>query len=283
MASKSMFDLYSQAEKEGYAIPAFNYSDIWDMLAIIEAAQEERAPIILSMNPLVKQAISVELCGALGKAVMERIQTPIIHHLDHGSSVEMCKEAINNDFPSVMFDGSKLSLENNIALTKEVVEYAHKREIFVEGEIGKIRGQGIEGDFEGGDFLVNVAEAQEYVSKSGVDSLAIGIGNAHGFYVGKPELNFKRLREVDEVVDIPLVLHGGTGIPKEDIQQAIKYGIRKINVGTIIHCTYMNNMRKELNRLGDDAYTLDVVKPVKKEIKKVIRQWIRTCMCDGKA
>jgi len=110
----------------------------------------------------------------------------------------------------------------------------------------------------------------------------VGIGSAHGFYEGKPEINFKRLAEVNEAISIPLVLHGGTGIPEEDIKKAIKNGINKVNVGTIIHCTYMNGMRSELNRLGENPYTLDVVKPVMDEIKVVVKNWIRVCMADGK-
>lgn len=116
-----------------------------------------------------------------------------------------------------------------------------------------------------------------------MDSLAVGIGSAHGFYKGKPELNFKRLAEINKAVDTPLVLHGGTGIPQEDIQRAIKEGINKVNVGTIIHCTYMNNLREELNRAGDNPYTLDVMKAVYPKVKEVVKRWIRVCMANGKA
>ena len=149
--------------------------------------------------------------------------------------------AIDNNYPSVMIDASKYSLEENIGMVKKVVEYARPKGVHVEAELGKIKGKGIEGDFKGGDFLINVEEAITLVKETGVDSLAVGIGTAHGFYEGKPEINFKRLAEVNAAVNIPLVLHGGTGIPEEDIRKAIKNGINKVNVGTIIHCTYMNN------------------------------------------
>ena len=272
----------AKADKEGFAVPAFNYSDIWDFLAIIEAAQEERAPVMLACNPLVAADIGVELCGALGLAAMAKATTPIIHHLDHSFSVDLCKAAIDHGYPSVMIDASKHSLEANIVAVREVVEYAAPKMVHVEAEIGKIRGKSLEGEYTGDDFLVQVEDAVALVGATGVDSLAVGIGTAHGFYEGKPEINFKRLADVNAAVNVPLVLHGGTGIPEEDVRLAIKNGINKVNVGTIIHCTYMNSLRGELARVGPNPYTLDVIKPVKDKIKEVVKAWIRVCMADGK-
>ncbi len=283
MDKPTLKELLHDADHGGYAIPSFNYSDLWDFLAIAEAAQEEQAPVMVASNPLVVQAIGADVLGAVGRAVMGKARIPLIHHLDHSFSVEMCKEAIDQGYPSVMIDASKHPLEENIRQVKEVVAYAHPRGVHVEAEIGKIKGKGIEGDFKGGDFLVEVEEAKKLVEATGVDSLAVGIGTAHGFYEGVPEINFTRLAEVNEALSIPLVLHGGTGIPEEDIRKAIRYGINKVNVGTIIHCTYMNSLREELNRRGENPYTLDVIKPVKERIKSVIKSWIRTCMANGKA
>jgi ketose-bisphosphate aldolase len=283
MSKKTLKELLRAADQGGYAIPSFNYSDIWDFLAIIEAAEEEEAPVMIASNPLVVTDIGVELCGTFGKAAMEKAKTPLIHHLDHSFKVEMCKAAVENGYPSVMIDASKYSLEENIKMVKEVISFARPKGVHVEAEIGKIKGKGIEGDFMGGDFLVQVDEAVTLVKETGVDSLAVGIGTAHGFYEGKPEINFKRLAEVNNAIDIPLVLHGGTGIPEEDIKKAIKNGINKVNVGTIIHCTYMNNLREELVKREPNPYTLDVVKPVKEKIKEVVKMWIRTCMVNGKA
>ena len=281
--SITLKEAIKKADQGGYAVPSFNYSDIWDFLAIIEAAEEENAPIMIASNPLVVEAIGVEVCGAMGAAAMAKAKIPLFHHLDHSFKVEMCKAAIDNGYPSVMIDASKYSLSENIAKVLEVVEYAKAKNVHVEAEIGRIKGAGIEGNFEGGDFLVQVNEAAELVKATGVDSLAVGIGTAHGFYEGKPEINFRRLKEVNDAIDTPLVLHGGSGIPEEDIKMAIKNGINKVNVGTIIHCTYMNNMREELIRLGENPYTLDVVPPVKEKIKAVVKEWIRVCMANGKA
>lgn len=273
-----------KADKEGFAVPAFNYSDVWDMLAIVEAAKEEQAPIMLASNPLVTRDIGIEICGAMGCAVMKKEDHPVIHHLDHSSKVDLCCAAIDNGYPSVMIDASKLPLEENIATSRQVVEYAKAKRVHVEAEIGKIKGNGIEGKYTGTglDYLVDPDEAKQLVDATGVDSLAVGIGTAHGFYEGKPEIHFDRLAEVNEAVSIPLVLHGGSGIPLEDVRKAIKNGINKVNVGTIIHCTYMNNMRKTLNEMGENPYTLDVVKPVIQQIKGVVKEWIQVCMADGK-
>lgn len=283
MKNITLKELLKKADQGGYAIPSFNYSDIWDFLAIIEAAEEEGAPVMIASNPLVVTDIGVELCGALGKAAMEKAKIPLIHHLDHSFNVEMCKAAIDNDYPSVMIDASKYTLEENIGMVKDVVAYALPKGIHVEAELGKIKGKGIEGDFLGGDFLINVEEAVTLVRETGVDSLAVGIGTAHGFYEGKPEINFKRLAEVNNAVNIPLVLHGGSGIPEEDIRKAIKNGINKVNVGTLIHTTYMNSLREELNKRAPNPYTLDVIKPVKEKIKEAVKMWIRICMVNDKA
>jgi ketose-bisphosphate aldolase len=283
MQKRNLKEILKKADRFGYAIPSFNYSDIWDFLAIVEAAEEEEAPVIIASNPLVVKEIGMEICGALGNAAMNKANIPLIHHLDHSPKVEMCKDAIDQGYPSVMIDASKYSLVENIKIVKEVVDYAHPKGVHVEAEIGKIKGKGIEGDFTGGDFLVQVDEAVTLVKETGVDSLAIGIGTAHGFYESKPEINFQRLAEVNKAIDIPLVLHGGTGIPEEDIKRAIYNGINKVNVGTIIHCTYMNNLREELVKREPNPYTLDVIKPVKEKIKQVVKMWIRICMANGKA
>jgi fructose/tagatose bisphosphate aldolase len=155
--------------------------------------------------------------------------------------------------------------------------------VFVEGEVGRIKGMGIEGRFTGNDFLARVDDCVRFVAESHADSLAVGIGTAHGFYEGKPELHFDRLEEINAAVKVPLVLHGGTGIPQDDVRRAIRGGINKVNVGTIIHCTYMNAVRAELNARGENPYTLDVMKPVRAAVKNVVGQWIRVCMADGKA
>jgi len=270
-------ELLKKADESRYAIPAFSYSDIWDFLAIIEAAEEERSPVIISCNPLVVKAIGVDYLAAIGKASMQLAKVPLIHHLDHSASFELCAECVEKGYPSVMIDGSALKLKENIALTRKVVEFAHPRAVCVEGELGRIKGKSIEDEYKGENFLVNIEEAVQFVKETKVDSLAIGIGTAHGFYKNKPELNFERLAEINEAIRIPLVLHGGTGIRDEDIKKVISLGINKVNIGTIIHCTYMNSLKEELNSRDKNPYTLEVMLPVKEKIKKVVAERIRVC------
>ena len=270
-------ELLKKADEGGYAIPAFNYSDIWDLLAIIEAAEEEKSSVIISSNPLVAKAIGIDYLAAIGKISVHLAKVPLIHHLDHSTSFELCAECVEKGYPSVMIDGSALKLEQNIALARRVVEFAHLKGVCVEGELGRIKGKSIEGKYKGEDFLVNVEEAIQFVKETKVDSLAIGIGTAHGFYKTSPELNFERLAEINEAIKIPLVLHGGTGIPDEDIKKAIFLGMNKVNIGTIIHCTYMNSLREELNKREKDPCTLEVMFPVKEKIKKVVKERIQVC------
>jgi len=234
-------ELLEKAKKGGYAIPAFNINDCWDMTAIIEAAEELRAPVIIATFHRVLKTLSPEIVGAMGNAAIKTATIPVVLHLDHCEDVELCKVAVDNGYTSVMIDGSKLSLEENIKMVKEVTDYAHAKGVFVEAELGRIKGRDFEGIFEGGDFLIQVPDAVELLKATGADLLAPGIGTAHGFYKGKPEINFKRLEEVNNAVDVPLVLHGGTGIPEEDVRRGIKNGICKVNVGTIIRHVYMTN------------------------------------------
>jgi fructose/tagatose bisphosphate aldolase len=140
----------------------------------------------------------------------------------------------------------------------------------------------VEGVYAGDDFLAQVDEVVRFVRETGVDSLAVGIGTAHGFYRGKPEIHFDRLEEIDAAVSVPLVLHGGTGIPEQDVRRALRGGINKVNVGTIIHCTYMNTVRAELQRLGENAYTLDVMPAARAAVREEVKKWIRVCLADGK-
>lgn len=274
--------LLHRADREGFAVPAFNYSDIWDFLGIVEAAQHLRAPVFVSSNQLVVTDIGVELCGAFGQAAMRKAETPLIHHLDHCTRPDICRAAIDNAYPSVMIDASMRPLTENIGLVREVVDYAHSRGVMVEGEVGRIKGKGIEGEYSGDDFLAAVDEVVRFVEETEVDSLAVGIGTAHGFYKGKPEIRFDRLGEINAAVPTPLVLHGGTGIPEEDIRRAIGSGINKVNVGTIIHCTYMNTVRAELAARGDNAYTLEVMAPARGAVREEVKRWIRVCRAEGR-
>jgi len=258
----------------GTAIPAFNYSCLWDLLAIANVADRTGTPVMVAANPHVAQAIGVDLCTAMVSSLSRRSRVLLFDHLDHSTSVELCVRAIDTGFPSVMIDGSACSLDENVRLTDEVVRYAHPRGVVVEAEIGRILGRGVEADGGDGVFLADIDEAVELVERTGVDSLAVGIGTAHGLYKGTPQLRFDLLEEIASRVAVPLVLHGGTGIPDEDIRTAIRLGISKVNVGTMIHLSYMHGMKRELNDADPNPYTIDIIKRVLPDIEAAVEDRI---------
>lgn len=275
-------DLLKQADDGGYAIPAFNYSDVWEMEAIIKAAEALHSPVMIATNAAVVETHGVEYLAKQGAAAADQATVPVINHLDHCFKPEICEAAIRAGYPSVMIDQSHCELEHNIAVTKHIVEMAAPLDVAVEGEIGRIKGKSVEGTYNGDDFLVDVPSAVKMARETGVTSLAIGIGNAHGFYTETPKLNFRRLQEVNEAISTPLVLHGGTGISPEDIQKAIRLGINKVNVGTLLHYCYVTKLRSILKENPDTYNVISVMTPVLEEITQTVKACIRMCMSDNK-
>jgi ketose-bisphosphate aldolase len=283
VSGSTLTKLLRHAQENGYAIPHFNYSDLWDLLAIIEAAEEEQAPIIFASIPKVVNSFGADVCGAVGVALMARARVPVVHHLDHAVSFELCKAAIDCGYPSILMDASMHPLAENTRIVKQVVEYAHAKGVHVEAEIGRIPASKDEGTAGTGKALVDPDEARRLVDDCGVDSLAIGIGTAHGFYKEKPHIDFDRLARVKALVSVPLVLHGGTGVPEDDVRRAIRGGIAKVNVGTIIRHTYLTSLRDALGSMELAAQTADIQTAIRPRIKQVVREWIQVCMASGKA
>lgn len=278
----SLQQLLREAEQAQYAVPAFNYSDIWELSAIVETAAQLHAPVICQSHTKITDIFSIGWLGRLGCAVMENAPCPVIHHLDHSSSEQLCMQAIDNGYVSVMFDGSALTLDENIRRTQQVTAYARQHgNVCVEGEIGRIRGSSDEGSFAGGDYLANVDDVVRMATESGVDSLAVGLGNAHGFYRQRPRLDFALLAQINAAVDTPLVLHGGSGIPDDDIRQAIHCGINKVNVGTHLHDTYVKSLCHTLQN-DPDATLLPTMITAKEAIRPVVEYWIRLCMANDR-
>ena len=275
--------LLKKAQDGSYAVPQFNYSDVWDFRAIAEAAEEENAPVIIAAIPKVIDGIGRRLCASLGSIFMADSKVPVLHHLDHSTNIDYCFWAIDAGYPSVMIDASMRQLDENIKTVKQVVEYAHKMGVHVEAEIGKIPAGKDEGKEGTGDALVDPEEAARLVKDTGVDSLAIGIGTAHGFYKSIPKIDYERLAQVKTLVDVPLVLHGGTGIPDEAVQRAISGGIAKVNIGTIIRNTYLTSLCEALKKMEPADHTVDIQAAIRPKVKAVIKDWIRVCMASGKA
>lgn len=274
-------ELFQDASKGEYAIPHFNHSDFWDMSAIAEAAEEARTPVFIACLPKVIDAIGIEKLGAVGRVTMEQSKVPLIYHLDHCHSVEMCLAAVDNGFRSVMIDAADLPLEENIAAVKRVVDYAHQRGVHVEAEIGKIKSAGDEG-YTPEAALAGLEEAQTLVAATGVDALAVSIGSEHGFYQHPPKLDYELLGQLHECIAVPLVLHGGSGIPEEDVKRAIKGGIRKVNVGTYIRYTYIKSVGEAIQEMGAMVHTADIMEYAKKNVRASVAEWIQICRGDGK-
>ena len=279
----SMDQLLQYADEEKFGVIAFNVSDVWDLLGVVKAAEQENAPImVMSVPPHVKN-IGISYLYGMTNAAVETAKVPIVPHLDHSDSICMCMSAIDHGYRSVMIDASDKPLEENIRITKAVVDYAHGMHCYVEGELGKIRGknwQGVKTD-ENKPFLTEVEDAVRFVNETHVDSLAVGIGSAHGFYTETPHLDIRRLAEINEAVDAKLVLHGGTGIPAEQVQEAIRNGINKINVGTCIFTTHMQTLKNSLN--AKEGFDLDQHNCIIDAVANVAREWIRVSMSNGKA
>ena len=223
-------ELLNEAD-DTYAVGAFNVSDMEMAMGAVKAAEEMKAPLILQVAEGRLRYSPLELLGPVMMAAARRCQMPTAVHLDHGATMETIRLALSLGFTSVMFDGSKYPLEENIARTKEVVALARKYGADVEAEIG--RGGGAEGDYKSMDVLVtSVAEAERFAEETDVDALAVAIGTAHGNYRTQPELRIDRLKEIAAVVKCPLVLHGGTGLTEQDFHDCLKNGIQKINIAT---------------------------------------------------
>lgn len=265
-------ELFKQAYEKGYAIGAFNVNNMEIIQGIVSAAKEEQSPIILQVSAGARKYANPVYLKKLVEAAVEDSDLPIVLHLDHGEDFEICKQCVDDGFTSVMIDASHLPFEENIALTKKVVDYAHPRGVVVEAELGKLAGveDNVSVDAKDATYT-NPEEAKEFVERTGVDSLAIAIGTSHGAYKfkGKPELDFERLKKISELLPgFPLVLHGAStvlqeyvegcnafggdipgaqGVPEEMIKEAAKYGVCKVNIDTDLRLAMTAAIRKHLH------------------------------------
>lgn len=230
----SMKEMLNKGKQEHYAVGQFNINNLEFTQAILLAAEEEKSPVILGVSEGAGKYIGgFKTVVKMVEGLMEdyNITVPVAIHLDHGSSFEKCKEAIDAGFTSVMIDASHHPFEENVEITSKVVEYAHAKGVSVEAELGTVGGQ--EDDVVAdGVIYADPTECQELVKRTGIDTLAPALGSVHGPYKGEPNLGFKEMQEIGEATGLPLVLHGGTGIPTKDIQKAISLGTAKINVNT---------------------------------------------------
>ncbi len=264
------------AKKNGYAVGQFNINNLEFTQAIVEVANEEGAPVILGASEGAIKYMGLEYTAAMAKVAAETSRVPIILHLDHGGSFNMVMKCIRAGWTSIMIDGSHYPFEENLTLTKKVVEACHAIGVDVEGELGRIGG--VEDDLTVDAreaSLVRPEEAKQFVEATGVDALAPAIGSAHGHYIGKPNLAFDRLAAVRDITGVPLVLHGGTGIPDEDIRQAISLGVCKINVNTENQSAFTDTIRAVFDKDKNVYDPRKYLGPGREAIKEAVRTKIR--------
>ncbi|UTR05850.1 class II fructose-bisphosphate aldolase [Alkalihalobacillus sp. LMS6] len=235
------------AENTSTAIAAFNCYNAETIQAAVKAAENQNQPVIIAYGERYKEYMNLEAFAAFTKAIAENATVDVALHLDHSYEFDTIRRAVHAGFTSVMFDGSALSLEENIKQTKEVVDFAHEHGVHVEAEIGSMQKGAFSDEEEGDGRLTDPDEAADFVKKTNVDFLAASIGTVHGMYDGDPEIRLDLLDALKERMDTPLVLHGGSGTPEKEVLQAIQKGIRKINVNTEISLTAVANMAETLS------------------------------------
>ncbi len=303
--------MFRKAYEGGYAIGAFNVNNMEIIQGITEAAKEENAPLILQVSAGARKYAKHVYLMKLVEAAIEDTGLPIALHLDHGDSFELCRDCIDGGFSSVMIDGSKYSFEENIALTKQVVDYAHAKGIVVEGELGKLAG--IEDAVNVSDAdaqFTNPAEVEEFVARTGVDSLAIAIGTSHGAYKfkpgQKPQLRFDILEEVQRrLPNFPIVLHGASsvmpeyveivnkfggqmpnaiGVPEDMLRKAATMAVCKINIDSDLRLAMTASIRQHMAEHPDHFDPRQYLKPARENIKAVVKhKLVNVLGCAGKA
>lgn len=276
-------DVLAPAEQGGYAVGAFNANNMEIVQAIVEAAAEERSPVILQASQGAINYAGLDYIVALVQTAARGVGIPVVLHLDHGTDFLQVMRCMRAGFSSVMFDGSRLQLEENIRITRHVVEIGRAVGVSVEAELGKIGGTEDHISVSEKDVLfTDPLEAQRFVEQTGVDALAVAIGTAHGPYKGRPELDFPRLKRIRELSGASIVMHGASGVPDEDVRQGIALGIRKINIDTDLRQSFVAALQGYLAANPDNIDPRKVLAPAKAAIKEIVRQKIRLFGSAGK-
>lgn len=282
MALVSSKQLLLDAQKGRYAVPAFNIENMEMAMAVIEAAQEMRSPVIVQTTPSTVKFAGTDMLYAMVFALAKQVSIPVVLHMDHGDSYDLIIKAIRSGYTSVMYDGSKYLFEENVRQTKTIVDLAKAIRLPVEAELGKVGGKEDDKVVSEKDAnLTDPDEAKKFVEKTNVDSLAVAIGTAHGLYKGEPKIDFDRLEKIREVVHVPLVLHGGTGIPDDFVKRSITLGICKANFATELRIAATTGVREALA----DTAVFDpkvYMKTAKESVKEMVKSKILICGSNNK-
>lgn len=285
MVAVSMLEMLREAQRKRYAVGYFESWNLESTRAVINAAEEERSPVIIGFNGglLAAHERELEYYAAIGKVAVEKATVPAVLILNEASGFQQIVQGIRYGFSSVMIDGSFLPFDKNINLTRKVVEVAHSVSVCVEAQLDALP-HAKDGVFLGDVkvFMTDPKKAAEFVSRTGIDALSVSIGNIHALYKGEAEIDFSRLREIRELVDVPLVIHGATGIPDDSIKKIIQLGVCKINIGAALRLAFTNGMRKALEKspLIDPE---DILESAERELKQLIKGKMKIYGCTAKA
>jgi len=269
-------EILQEAHAKHYAVGAFNINNMEILQSIIAAAEEEQAPVMVATSEGAIKYAGIEYLSTMVHLAAKKAKVPVCLHLDHGTTYETIIKCIANGWTSVMIDGSGLPLDENIAVTREIVKIAHAANVSVEGELGRLGGieDNISVDERDARFT-DPQEAKRFVEETGVDSLAIAIGTAHGLYKGEPNLDMARLKTIKNMLDMPIVLHGASGVPENQIKQAIELGVNKINIDTDVRLAFTAGIRTVLTETPDVFDPRKVLKLAKENMKNVVQEKIR--------
>jgi fructose-bisphosphate aldolase class II len=299
-------DLLLPARKNAYAVGAFNINNLESLLAVAEAASDEKSPAIIAVTPSAIKYAGLPYLAKIARTAAESASVPMSLHLDHGENFETASKCIEAGFTSVMIDGSFLKFEENVALTKRVVDHAHPKGVSVEAELGRLAGVEESTVEEKEAVLTDPNVARDFVERTGVDALAVAIGTSHGAYKFKaePKLDFERLKLIQKNVNVPLVLHGASsvpqwliekaskygaelagakGIPESHIKQAISLGIAKINIDTDLRLAFTATVREVLANSPKEFDPRKILGPAKEAMKEVVKGKMRLFGSSGKA
>ncbi len=277
-------ELFAAAQAGKYAVGAFNLNNMEILQAIVEAAEEENSPVILQASQGGIKYAGIEYVAGMAKIAAQKVRVPIALNIDHGTSFDQIAKCVRHGFTALMFDGSKLPFEENIAVTKKVVEIARPNNISVEAELGKIGGT--EDDIvvdEREATFTDPKEAYEFATRSECDALAVAIGTAHGVYKGEPKLDFDRLREIHARLSIPIVLHGASGVPDDAIKTAISLGVAKINIDTELRLAFSEAVRQAVEKNPKEIDPRKLIGPAKERMKEAVKAKMRLFGSSNKA
>lgn len=277
-------EVLKKAREGHYAVPAFDCNDDILIRTILDTAEEKKSPVILMVLEHDLKGKGIKYITSIIEGVANEYSIPIVLHLDHATNFEIIQKAIENGFTSVMYDGSTLSFDENVANTKKVVEMAKSKGITVEAELGHVAGKDLDGSNTGETMLTDPEDVVKFVKLTGIDALAVSIGTSHGVYVSTPNLKIDRLIEINKVSSVPLVLHGGSGTPIDQVQNAIKNGITKVNLYADLRIALMAGIKKSVEvQKRIDPLPDELFEPAVNIVKNKVIEKIKMVMSENMA